>query len=339
MLLSIIVPVYNVEKYIARCIESLINQDIDGKDYEIILVNDDSTDSSISIAKEYAQQYQQIKIINQKNTGPSGARNNGLKNSRGTYIYYMDSDDYIEKNVLKSLLEPVLKNDLDFLGFTYTRTSESNFNLHITSNDILKYNNLEINEGCSFISKKNFNNYIWWYIFKKDIVIENNIEFIEGIMVEDGIYTTELLLNCKKVAYIPLSIYRYFENTNSIMRNTSKTHIARLNNDYKLVINKFTSLIDLAKENGANKQAIKRLTTRQQSYMFFLLVRLVKANTSYKEIKSLINEFRSSKVYPLKDFIGIDYNSKKEKTLTHIFNNKALLYFLITCNNKFKFIK
>ncbi|ALJ04035.1 hypothetical protein APS56_02185 [Pseudalgibacter alginicilyticus] len=340
MLISIIVPFYNTEKFIARCIESLIEQDIDYNDYEIILVNDGSTDSSLSIAKHYAKEYQQIKIINQINKGTSAARNNGFKNSIGTYIYYIDSDDYIQKNILKSLLGLILENNLDFLGFKYTNTSESNFELTINADHMESYaNNLKIKNGCTFISDFNFYNYTWWYIFKKDIALNNKIEFVEGVMLEDGIYTAELLIKCKRTAFIPLSIYRYFVNTNSIMRKTSKEHINHLNKNFKFIITKFTNLIDLAKHNNADYKAVKRLQARQQSYLFFLLVRLVKSNCSFNEIQSITNEFKLLKVYPLNKFIGVDYNSKKERILTHIFNNKILFFLLISFNNYFKLIK
>ena len=104
MILSIIVPVYNVEKYLERCIESLIHQDIEPSDYEIIMVNDGSTDHSGIIAEQLTSKYENIILFNQRNQGLSGARNSGLKLCRGKYVMFVDSDDFLEKNSLMYLI-------------------------------------------------------------------------------------------------------------------------------------------------------------------------------------------------------------------------------------------
>ena len=107
-LLTIIVPTYNVEEFIANCLDSLLDQDISTNDYEILVVNDGATDNSARIAGTYADKHEHIRLINQANMGLSEARNTGLRQAKGKYIYFLDSDDYIAKNtfgLILSLLE------------------------------------------------------------------------------------------------------------------------------------------------------------------------------------------------------------------------------------------
>ena len=119
MQLSIIVPVYNVADYLAKCLDSLLAQDLPQNEYEIIVVNDGSTDNSGEIAQQYADKYANITLINQGNQGLSGARNTGIKCAKGDYIQFVDSDDYLEENVLGGLLKQVEKDNLDVLRFKY----------------------------------------------------------------------------------------------------------------------------------------------------------------------------------------------------------------------------
>ena len=115
LLLSIIVPVYNVEKYLVRCIDSLVTQDVDACDYEIIMVNDGSTDNSLSVAEDLAAKYNNIVIVSHENRGLAAARNTGLRNASGQYVMFVDSDDYLTPNVISKMLKISFDNDLDIL--------------------------------------------------------------------------------------------------------------------------------------------------------------------------------------------------------------------------------
>lgn len=111
MKLSFIVPVYNLEDYIEECIMSLLNQDLSHSEYEILCINDSSTDSSLEILKRLAKEHTNIIIINQENQGVSAARNNGIKNAKGEYIWFVDGDDLIARNCLKFMLHLWMKKN------------------------------------------------------------------------------------------------------------------------------------------------------------------------------------------------------------------------------------
>jgi glycosyltransferase involved in cell wall biosynthesis len=340
MLLSVIIPVYNVENYLARCLDSILDQNLDFSNYEIILVNDGSQDKSLDIALEYQKKYANIKVISQENQGSSVARNAGYALAIGDYLYFMDSDDYVETAVFKNLLDLAIKLKLDLIGFDMLRTATSDHKSNVDFTEINKTTNeVQVLTGKDFIASHNYNNGTWWYFVKRDILIKTGISFERGIMIEDGIFTAELLLNCERVSFFKLKIYKYFLNTNSTTSRKSREHIIKLIDNFKFVIIKFNDIIKYGLEIGASNKTIQRLRSRQESYVFFLFVRLLKAQTPYSEFSRVIKQLQSVNVYPIKNFIGVDYTSQKEKILTIVFNNKLLLFFLIKFNSIFNIIK
>ena len=122
--ISLIVPVYNVEDFVARCLNSLLEQNMSYEDYEIIIVNDGSTDSSLEIIQPYLEKYPNCKLINKPNGGLSSARNAGLNVALGEYIWFVDSDDFIMPNLLDDLYKECSSNDLDVLWMEWRRVSE-----------------------------------------------------------------------------------------------------------------------------------------------------------------------------------------------------------------------
>lgn len=340
VLLSVIIPVYNVEKYLARCLDSILDQELALSQYEIILVNDGSEDNSLAIAQEYQSQYANISIINQENQGSSVARNAGRKTAKGHYLYFMDSDDYVERCVFKKLLAIGQQHNLDLIGFDAIGTALSDYKADL---DFEYYTNhpehLKIYDGVSLISNHNFNNGTWWYFIRREVLEQSGIYFEKGIMIEDGIFTAELLLHCKRAVFMKLNIYRYFKNPNSTTTRKTREHILKMIDNFKFVILKYNSIIQKARNFGADDKAILRIKTRQESYLFFLFVRLIKANAKFKEFLEIMAVMKANHIYPMQNFIGVDYNSRKEKGLTYIFNHKVLLYGLLQANKVLKLIK
>ena len=129
--ISLIVPVYNVEDFVARCLNSLLEQNMSYEDYEIIIVNDGSTDSSLEIIQPYLEKYPNCKLIDKPNGGLSSARNAGLNVALGEYIWFVDSDDFIMPNLLDDLYKECSSNDLDVLWMEWRRVSELGIELHV----------------------------------------------------------------------------------------------------------------------------------------------------------------------------------------------------------------
>lgn len=339
-LLSIIVPVYNAEKYLARCIDSILHQELLLNQYEIVLINDGSCDNSLFIAEQYANKYDHILLFNQSNKGASVARNYGVIKAKGKYINFIDSDDYLEPNYFKYLLDIILLYDLDFLGYGIHRTTsyQKNISLKNPNLNLIEFEN-QICSGSHFIAQHNFNNSPCWYFVKREVLLKNHLQFIEGNSVEDGIYTTQLLMCCKKTLYVNCAVYNYFINTNSVTKSNSIAHRRKMIDDFVAIIVKFDSLISKAKSDKFPLQAITRLETRQQSYVFFLFIRMLKAQEKWLDFKITMSILKKVNAYPIKKFIGIDYNSRTEKLFTYFFNNIVLFKIMVFINNRFKLIK
>ena len=190
--LSLIIPVYNVEKYIYDCIESCINQNLSSEKYEIIFVNDGSTDNSGKIINKYKEEYSNIILIEQENNGVSSARNNGLNAASGEYIWFIDSDDYIKENILLDIVNILDDYKPDKLEFEYEKVNGiKNKNKNIEHLNIVKSTNITNNMPD--------NGYTWKYIVRKELLDVNNIKFLEGVpMCEDLHFTFLLNIFAKK---------------------------------------------------------------------------------------------------------------------------------------------
>ena len=201
---SVIVPIYNVEKYLPKCLDSLINQTLD--DIEIILVNDGSTDNSGNIAKEYKAKYNDKFIyLEKENGGLSDARNFGIPYAKGEYIAFLDSDDYIEEDAYEKMYEKVKKEDADYI--------ECDF--------IWEYPNKQIiDKRIEYIDKKDMVAKVrvvaWNKLIKRELIIKNNITFPKGLRYEDIEFTYKLIPFLQKVSYIDKPFVHYVQRNNSI---------------------------------------------------------------------------------------------------------------------------
>ncbi len=218
--LSIIVPVYNVEKYLPKCLGSLIKQTL--KDIEIICVNDGSMDNSLAILKEFASKDSRIKIIDNQHQGVAKTRNTGIEQSTGEYIGFVDSDDYI---------------DIDFFEKLYNSATKSNSDIAIAS--ILKhkkffniYNAKYTKEETAITiqdkiklceDKKHFFFYAWNKIYHSEFIKENNIKFSEGQIYEDVMFAIKALYYSNKIISVYGTKYHYIEHENSLTKYKDKT--------------------------------------------------------------------------------------------------------------------
>lgn len=220
--LSIIIPAYNVEEYIEKCIDSCLNQDISKDEYEIIIVNDGSTDKTTVLVDEIFEKNKNITVLNKVNGGQSSARNLGFKNALGTYIWFVDSDDFISKNCLNSILLEMDKG-LDMLWFDHILVDENN--------DVLEKPIIDRKEGIvtatmngpEFLTKVFKQSCMpCMFVFRNDFLKNNNIFFYEGIYMEDMLFTPIAIDKAERIKYLNLVAYNYLIRSNSTMRDQSK---------------------------------------------------------------------------------------------------------------------
>ncbi len=259
--LSFIVPVYNVAPYLRKCVDSLLAQDYD--DYEIILVDDGSTDESGTICDEYAvsplsakgtspfseadHSIAPIRVIHQPNAGLSAARNAGIKCAEGKYLCFVDSDDYWEPNVLGGLMEQIEHDNLDVLRFKYQNVNERYETFNPNKLDPFKnddYSN-EVTDGVSFLNSR-FGTacYAVMFVIRRDLIISNdqspitndkcekdNIFFTPGIYFEDVDWTPRMLTRANRVASTNTIVYNYLVRRGSITKAMEQNKKQKAMND------------------------------------------------------------------------------------------------------------
>lgn len=211
--LSIIVPVYNVERYLCKCIDSILNQSF--KDLELILVDDGSIDNSGEICDKYSCKDKRVKVIHKKNGGVSSARNTGLKIANGEYIGFVDPDDWIETNMYERMYNEIIKTNSDIIICNFKKIFENREEKYIYENKSLELNNIEaLNELYNI---KYIYNFAWNKIYKKSLF--DNLKYKEGFIYEDEFIIHQLLYKSNKVSYIPEHFYNYYQRKGSIINS------------------------------------------------------------------------------------------------------------------------
>lgn len=205
-LVSIIVPIYNAEKYLQMAIESVLNQTYEN--FELLLINDRSTDNGKEICEKYAENDNRIKLLenNTENHGPGPTRNIGLDNAKGEFIYFMDADDWIDKRLLQSALLRMQETDADIVqfGFMHEQINKEPIVYCRKGNDTLTREDIK-NNFLSFWNENNVS--LWLQFFKRETVKE--IRFENIINGEDVCYVMDALANAEKIAYISKAFYHY----------------------------------------------------------------------------------------------------------------------------------
>ena len=214
-LVSIIVPIYNVETYIEKCLDSILTQTY--TQLEVILVNDGSKDSSGKIAKEYALTDQRICYIEQENQGVSCARNKGVEQARGKYILFVDSDDWIEDNLVEECVKIAIHNEADLVEFGIQWVNSTN-GKKIFSKKVETFDNLTTID--MLFKKEKFYIAAWNRLYRKDLI--QNLKFPEGKKHEDIDYTLRVLYSAQKIVYYDAGLYNYVQHLGSIMNSGFK---------------------------------------------------------------------------------------------------------------------
>lgn len=261
-LISIIIPVYKVEKYLEKCIQSVINQTYEN--LQIILVDDGSPDNCGKICDEYAKKDHRIEVIHKSNGGLSDARNKGLEIAKGEYIGFVDSDDYIEADMYEVLYNLLKQYNADVSICNFYTVSQGKISIKNADNGINEYNRIEILK--EILLDKNIQSYAWNKLYKKELFDE--IKYPIGKKYEDIGTTFYLLEKCNKVVATGKSEYYYINRQDSIVNNVTESTIT----DYiELIMQRY----DYIEKN------IKELSSYNKDY----LKRILK--TAEKDIKSL----------------------------------------------------
>ena len=323
--LSIIVPVYNVESTLRRCVDSLINQGLSTKEYEVILVNDGSTDHSSDIAIELKDKYENVILLTQENQGLGGARNTGIEAAQGEFITFVDSDDYIKENKLASLINICIEQNLDVLRFKKLFISFSGEELPNKLSGIIFNHVYSGKEAfCSFVGSACAS------IFRTSIFKDNGLFFTKGITQEDVEFTTRFFTKVKRVMAVDDVAYICMYNDQSLSRNKNFDKKNKYICDGALV----ASLgFQFAKNHVEDAEMKDLIIRRSNSAIMGSLINFIRVDEYPKSIvKNYIRYAKELHIIPIKG----KSSSKKTDLLIPIVNHSSLYFFIYNIFKSFK---
>lgn len=246
MKLSIVVPVYNVEQYIRKCILSIINQEDDCfNDIEVIIVNDGTRDNSIERIQDLIDQYENITLINQENLSLSVARNNGMAKAKGDYVWFVDSDDWITSDAVKILM-PYLDGANDIISIAFTTVTETKEYIEcVYFDDVKTFSGIEtFRKGCEFSTMAQRG------IFRKEFMKRNDLQFMPGVYNQDDELCLRASYLAKKVTLIPKPIYFFLRTTGDKHKSIMNSGKPKYGYDYLTVSKSLENFADVRiKEN------------------------------------------------------------------------------------------
>ena len=314
---SVIIPVYNVEKYIKKCLDSLVNQTL--KDIEIIVVNDGSPDKSQKIIDKYVKKYpDMIKSYVKENGGQGSARNFGFDKSKGKYICYVDSDDYIDEDMIEKLYNNIEqeKSDIAICG---NKIISEDYQL-IKNETAFEYDYHDNVVNALFGKMA-----VWNKIYKRELIEDNNLQFRSKVWYEDLDFSVKAILSANKISYIDEPLYNYLLRPGSTMNNSN------INRNLEL-IQAFDEVLTYAKKNKKYNKKKDEIEFLCVDHMYIsAIVRIILADADKKNKKVVIKKF--------KDYLNENFKKfKKNKYLKSLKGNRKIIYNLIK-NNLYGFVK
>lgn len=306
--ISVIIPVYNVEKYLVECLDSVINQTF--TDIEIICVNDGSTDNSLVILENYANKDSRIKIISQENKGVSCARNTGIAFSNGKYIYFIDSDDYLELDALNKLYNLAEDNSLDLIMFKLLNFNDEDgkkYNQYYYDMPYLKHlvgDIFDYNDMKDDIFSLNVT--VYTKFFKRELISES--EFLEGCIFEDTLFLVDYIFDAKRIMFLDEYLYFRRIRQGSIIFSASKQHVD--------IIRIYNNILEKIKALNIYEYYKHDLFNRKFSGIYN---RYSKVKSEYKEY--FFNKFKEDALKYRSEYeLELDFNKVNQRS-KFIFEN------------------
>lgn len=316
---SIIVPVYNTEKYLRKCLDSLIHQTL--KDIEIIIVNDGSSDNSQGIINEYAKKDIRVKAYFKENGGQGSARNLGLEKATGEYIGYVDSDDFVELNMYEDMYNKAIEDRSYIVKVGYYITAETG--------DIVKEQIFAVDTKPTNICQTPEilfdNTAVTNKLFKASLLKNNNIQFRVKKWYEDFDFVIKTICFASNISVIEKPYYYYLQRTGSTMNNSNISRNLE-------ILEAMDEIIDFCKKQGIYDKLAEQLEFLAVQHIYLPTnVRIIRANASWKEKKKVIDKINKYMDEHFKNYKNNKYNSiiltKKKQNILKMIKLKA--YWLV----------
>lgn len=277
-LVSIIVPVYNVEAYLEKCLDSMLDQTY--SNIEIVLINDGSTDNGPKICDEYAKKDSRVKVIHKANSGVSDTRNIGLEAAKGSYVTFVDSDDWIEKDYVENLYRAIIENKADYATCGYNRVYGNKSEKINSSGETITYSAREY--LIKLLNVQSSYGFCHMKLIKKDII--KDTKFYKGLVVgEDALFNIELCKNITKAVVLEQPLYNYRFNANSVVRKYDENYMNKYQESMEIMNNY------IMKEYKEDKEIRQNLYNYVAYHILLVAVNYCFNPNNKNKIKSLKN--------------------------------------------------
>jgi glycosyltransferase involved in cell wall biosynthesis len=309
MLLSIIIPVYNVQDYIGICLESILALGYDENEYEVIVVNDGSPDKSFEIVESIKSKFKHFKHIKQSNKGLGGARNTGINNANGEYLFFLDADDVLVKNVsLTELISYCKNNRLDVLEFG----AYNHFINHSKSTKVFNWPDSTITSGLDYVANGKFANSACNKLYNLSFIKQHQLYFMEGVYIEDAPFNIEAFLKADRVQFKSVFPVSYFQNSLSITRQKRQGAVLqKFINDFIVVTCKIKSFA-----NTSDARANRAINAKVALFTASILWLILRSKKSYNDKLLILEQLKSIELYPVKVNSGFFYRDVFNKVMS-----------------------
>ena len=316
-MISIIIPMYNVAQYISKCIESVYSQNMVISDFEVILIDDESPDDSLVIAKKLTSDKENVTIISQKNKGLGGARNTGIEAAKGEYIVFLDSDDLFLPDGITKILALAQEKKLDVLEFGAQGVNENGEIIYTIS----KTSNNLVYSGVEYYNKIRYMDSACNKLYRRNFLNTHNLRFIEKIYIEDYEFNTRVFNLAQRVMATSILVSSFLQTPNSITRNSSPEKKEKMKQD-------IIQVIKIINEQRKEVLVENKLFFNQRlSYLTAtLFYQLIKNKASYQEFVSLKNQMIRDNIF----FVDYSIFDKKKNLFRLLFLKNFYLLRLIT---------
>ena len=323
LLLSYIIPLYNTEAYIVRCLRSIIAQDLPEGGYEVLVVDDGSTDGGRELVEALAAEHPQVRLLSQTNAGVSAARNKALDAARGRFVQFVDSDDYLAEGMMQSLLQRAIDESLDVLVFNYNCVdADGNDRPHDRDDN---YPSTAAMTGVDYLEHHSMTPYVWRFLVRRDYLNQGNWRFDTSLIVcEDGALIARFLLNAPRVAHDGSAPYNYASRGDSAMHNPDPEHLKqRIFSQVDAAV----SIDEVIKhyESQTGLKAPASVAGVRNVYLYFSLTKAMTCGL----VEEVVARMRRSGLYPF-PCVGpeANYYGMKWKVIHRVMMNLPLWTFL-----------
>ncbi len=293
MIISFVIPVYNTGAYLQRCIDSILLQDVDNGAYEIIIINDGSTDNSEAIIDELALNNTYIKVIRSANEGLGASRNKGIRQSRGKYIFFLDPDDYILPGSLNRLMDIAQAGDSDIIGFNWQEAYPDGKILSKKRKNI-KYNDPVT--GAEYLSKHNLSAGVCFYLYSGSLLRDTPIWMPEGIFHEDEFFLPVVFTFARQILFIEHLVYVYYQRPDSVTNRNDSEFVQIKTNDSIWVLDELSSFLHKENLGQLQRKGIKRKIT---FLTVDIIINLIRFQVDENIIIQTLDKLKKRKLYPL----------------------------------------